>query len=331
MEVRRATEVELASMLAAGETPPLFPLALHMEGCATQEEMNKNFYATLDRGYAPLNSHIGGYQGVVSLVGSGPSINETYKDLRGDVIAINGAISFLLGKGIVPKWAMLWDAADIVEKFAAPHPGITYLVASRCHPKVFERLKDCNVVVWHASGDQNIMELMNLPEVIAKQPCHEPLINGGTAGVTRGILLATTLGYKNIHIFGGDSSYAADGSTHVSGGSLVKEKDVTIAMGNEPPTYFRTTPEWCAQVEEYRAIYAILTCASGVTLDVHGGGMLGCMHERLEEEKKLMGVEKFLQLKAQQEVNRANLGAAATEEMNKINPLQEKQNGNARV
>ena len=314
MEVRRATEAEVASILAAGETPPLFPLALHMEGCATEEEMNGNFFATLDRGYAPINPYIGAYQGVASVVGSGPSVNETYKDLQGDVIAINGAIGFLLGKGIVPKWAMLWDAAEIVERFAVPHPDITYLVASRCHPKVFERLKDCKVVVWHAAGDMNIAELMNRPDVIAKQPCEEPLINGGSAGVTRGIFVATTLGYKEVNIFGGDSSYAADGSTHVSGGSLVPEKDVTVAIGNDPPTYFRTTPEWCAQVEEYRAIYTILTCAAGITLHVHGDGMLRCMHERLEGKKELMGVQKFLQAMALQETDRAEFGAAATQE-----------------
>jgi hypothetical protein len=154
--------------------------------------------------------------------------------------------------------------------------------------------------------------------VIAKQPCEEPLINGGTAGVTRGIFLVTTLGYKEIDIFGGDSSYAPDGKTHVSGGSLVPEKDVTIAIGNNPPTYFRTTPEWCAQVEEYRAIYTILTCSVGITLRVHGDGMLRFMHERLEAKKKLMGVEKFLQTIAQQEAARAELGEAATKEYKQL-------------
>ena len=308
------TEAELASILAAGGTPPLVPLGLLMEGCATVEEMNANFFATLDRGYSPINPYIGAHQGVVSVVGSGPSINETYKELEGDVIAINGAIGFLLDKGIVPKWAMLWDAAQIVERFAVPHPDITYLVASRCHPKVFERLKDCKVVVWHAAGDLNIAELMNRPDVIAKQPCEEPLINGGSAGVTRAIFVATTLGYKDIRIFGGDSSYAADGSTHVSGGSVVPEKDFTVSIGNDPPTYFRTTPEWCAQVEEYRAIYSIMTCAVDIKLQVYGDGMLRCMHERLEAKKALLGLQEFLQQMALHATDSAELGAAATKQ-----------------
>ena len=321
MEVRRASEAEVAAILAAGETPPLFPLSLLMEGCATKEEMNGNFFATLDRGYEPINPHIGAYLGTASLVGSGPSVNETYKELQGDVIAINGAIGFLLERGIVPKFGMLWDAAEVVERFAVPHPDITYLVASRCHPKVFARLKDCKIVVWHAAGDNNIAELMNRPDVIAKQPCEEPLINGGTAGVTRGLFLATTLGYKEIHIFGGDSSYSADGKTHVSGGSLVPEKDITVAIGNAPPQYFRTTPEWCAQVEEYRAIYTIFTCAAGVALHVHGGAMLGRMHELLEAKKELMGVPEFLQHMAANEISRAELSEAAKSQL-----LEEKRN-----
>lgn len=311
-------------MKAAGTPLPLFRLGLVMEGCATEGEMNANFFATLDRGYTPINKLLGRSEGACSIVGSGPSIQQTHKELKGDVLAINGAIGFLLERGIVPKWAMIWDAADICEKFAVPHPDITYLIASRCHPKVFERLKDCNVIVWHAAGDNNIHELMNRPEVIAKQPCHEPLINGGTAGVTRGIYVVTALGYKEVHIFGGDSCYSSDGHTHVTG-SLVPEKDVMISIGNDPPMFFRTTPEWCAQVEEYRVIYAILSCCNPpIVLDVHGDGMLHEMHKRLVAKRALLGNQKFIADMAAQESERHDLGNAADEEFSamKSQPLE---------
>ena len=300
-------------MKAAGTPLPLYRLGLAMEGCATQGEMNANFYATLNRGYTPINSYLGAYSGTCSIVGAGPSLADTYTDLQGDVLAINSAIAFLIDKGVVPRWAMIWDCSPLCEKFAVPHDGITYLVASRCHPSVFERLKDCNVVVWHAAGDNNILDLMRREDVIAKQPCHEPLINGGTAGVTRAIFVATALGYKDVQIFGGDSSYSENGDTHING-SLVKEKDVQVAFGTNPPIFFRTTPEWCAQVEEYRGIYAILVCGGpGVTLDVHGRGMLRCMHELLEAQLAFMGREKFIQHVSQMEVDRTILNEKASE------------------
>ena len=301
-------------MQEAGIPLPLYRLGLAMEGCATEEEMNANFFATLDRGYAPINPLLGASKGVCSIVGAGPSIEETHKELQGDVLAINSAIGYLLGKGIVPKWAMIWDAAAICERFAEPHPGITYLIASRCHPAVFERLKGCKVVVWHAAGDNNILEILRRPEVIAKQPCHEPLINGGTAGVTRGIFLATALGYTDVHIYGADSCYSPEGSTHVAG-SLVPEKDVMVAIGNNPPIFFRTTPEWCAQVEEYRTIYTVLTCCGpDIKLAVHGQGMLRAMHDILAAQLEFMGRERFIQHNAKMEAERAEIGAQASAE-----------------
>ena len=312
MQFRHATREEIAASEAAGETLPLLKLGLAMEGCATESEMNANFFSTLERGYTPINGYLGKYEGACSLIGSGPSIAWSYEGITGDAIAINGAIKFLLDKGIVPKFGMIWDADPICEKFAIPHPGITYLIASRCHPKVFDKLKDCKVVVWHAAGDNNIVELMNRPEVIAKQPCEEPLINGGTAGITRGIFIASSLGYNEINIYGADSSYSDEGQTHVNG-SLVHEKDTIVSIGNNPPFYFRTTPEWCAQVMEYKAIYAIYVAAYGIKLNVHGDGMLKKMHEILKAQLEMMGRDKFLVMVNEQENERQAMNASASE------------------
>ena len=301
-------------MQEAGLPLPLYRLGLAMEGCATEQEMNANFFATLDRGYQPINPLLGVSSGICSVVGAGPSIEETHTELQGDVLAINSAIGYLLGKGITPKWAMIWDAAEVCQNFAIPHPDITYLIASRCHPAVFKRLEGCRVVVWHAAGDNNILEILQRPEVIAKQPCHEPLINGGTAGVTRAIFLATALGYTDVHIYGADSCYSESGKTHATG-SLVPEKDVEVALGNNPPIFFRTTPEWCAQVEEYRAIFTILTCCGpGIKLDVHGYGMLRAMHDILVAQLKFMGKERFVQHNAAMEIEKAEIYAKASAE-----------------
>jgi hypothetical protein len=301
---------EVKQVLAGGVIPPLLPLALHMVGCATQEEMNSNLTQTLERGYTPINSYLDKYTGTCSLVGSGPSIKETLHELTGDVMAINNSIKFLMENGIVPKWAMLWDAADIVAKFVVPDPRITYLVGSRCHSDVFKALEGCPVVVWHAGGDHNINEL------ILKNNIKEPLVNGGSAGVTRGIYLVSALGYRDIHIFGADSSYSEDGKTHVNG-SLVPEKDIMVSVGNEPPKWFRTTPEWCAQVEEYRCIYAMFTHNDTHKIEVHGNGMFQYMHAVLKSRKEQLGQEEFLKNISAQEEHRQHLSKLAGQ------PLQE--------
>ena len=261
------------------ESPRLLPLKLHMVGCATEKEMNDNVMATLERGYTPIMESIGKYKGKVSIVGAGPSLKYTHQDIRGDVIAINSAIGYLLDQGIVPKFAVIWDAAEICEQFAIPHPKITYLIGARCHPKVFERLKDCNVIVWYAGGDHNIFELME------EKGINEPLINGGSAGVTRGMYVAVALGYTSLHLFGADGCYRK-GETHIKG-SLVDEQDIMIAIGDNPPLFFRTTPQWCAQVNEFRDIYSLFSHPQiNVKVKVHGEGMIPHMWKLMNEKRK---------------------------------------------
>ena len=115
MEIRPATTDEVRNAQAAGKILPPTRLALSMTSCITAEEMHGNFFATLERGFTPINDYIGASAGTCSIVGSGPTIKETHKELVGDVIAINSAISYLLDHGIVPKFAVLWDGAEIVE------------------------------------------------------------------------------------------------------------------------------------------------------------------------------------------------------------------------
>jgi hypothetical protein len=309
MEVRSATLDEVRTAQARGEILKPVRLALCMTSCITSEELHTNFHATLERGFTPINDLLGAYAGAsCSIVGAGPSINETHKELVGDVIAINSAIGFLLDAGIVPKFGLLWDGTEIVEKFARPHPDITYLVASRCHPKVFERLAGCKVIVWHAGGDHNIAEVMVRPEVIEKLKIPQPLVNGGSAGVTRTIYLASALGYTDIHIFGADSCYSDAGETHVRG-SVVPEKDIMVSLGDNsegaPALWFRTTPEWCAQVNEYRSIYPLTVSGNlsastkhnyslQIRLHVYGESLFKTMHDRLVAKRALQGDQKFI-------------------------------------
>ena len=82
-------------------------LNLYMESCATKEEMNSNIAATLERGYEGIENYLCKFSGEVSITGSAPSLGETYKNLSGDVMAVNQSLEYLLNKGIIPKWSML--------------------------------------------------------------------------------------------------------------------------------------------------------------------------------------------------------------------------------
>ena len=256
--------------------PGAIRLILHMEGTATQEEMNANVTATLARGYVRLNDYLGRYSGTVSICGSGPSLESTLHELHDDILAINGAIGVLLAHDFIPKWAMIWDASPLCEAFAIPHPDVTYLIGARCHESVFRRLQGCKVIVWHAGGDHNIMELMKERQIT------DAIVNGGSAGVTRALYLAFALGYRDLHVFGADSCYSDDGKTHATGASVVPEKSMSVFLGGKN---FRTTPEWCAQVEEIKMIYPNFR-ALGAPITAHGTGMLPWACHLMSEESQ---------------------------------------------
>jgi len=255
------------------------PFTMEMSSCASKEEMNSNVQASIDRGYTRINEFLGTFSGELAICGSAPSIRDTFPDIKGDILAINSAIRFLIENDIPPRFAMIWDASPLCEHFAVPHPATTYLIGARCHPAVFEKLKDCKVIVWHAGGDHNISDFL------AQRKIEEPLINGGSAGVTRALYLGCALGYRKFNLYGADSSYSDEGDTHVMG-SLVPEKDfrVWVTYNNEAIP-FRTTPEMVAQVEEYMKIATHFN-DSGMPTKVFGNGLL--LHiDKLLQRKKL--------------------------------------------
>lgn len=261
-----------------GEQLVVAPLVLEMCCTATKAEVNDCILATFKRGYTPLTEYLGAGTGTVSMCGTGPSLGKTLHELTGDVLAVNGALKYLLGKGIVPRWCMLWDADPCIAEFAVPHPDVTYLLASRCHPSVFERLKDCKTVVWHAGGDHNIEELL------IENGVNEPMLQGGTAGITRGLYLAYALGYRDVHIFGADSSYDESGEHHVEGASLVPEHMMDIMVGGR---WFKSTAQWADQIEHMRVLYPMFKHSSlQCNITAHDDGMFAYVISIMQSDEQ---------------------------------------------
>lgn len=231
----------------------------------TDEEVRvENVRATFQRGYVRFNELLHSAKGrPMSVVGSGPSLSWTYKDLKGDVMACNSAHDFLISKGIIPKYAMFWDANPIIAEMARkPHPDVTYLVASRCHPDLFKALAGHRVVVFHALGGEPVDQFL-----IAEKRM-EPLIAGGSSGVTRGLYLAGAMGHTEVHLFGIDSSYD-DEATHV-GGSVIDQKKMKLRVCGK---WFVTAPWMAVQAADFKVL-APLVQKMGMRLIVHGTGLI---------------------------------------------------------
>ena len=233
----------------------------------TDEDIASNVKHALTRNLPSLRTVEGKYQGAAAIVGSGPSLKKNWRELQdfdGDIIACNASCQFLLEKGITPKWMFCFDADPLMLEFITPKQEITYLIGSRCPPKTFDMLAGCHVICWHANGDRDIEEILQQAGLF-----EEPMVNGGTAAVTRCMLLAPFLGYKELHLYGADSSYS-EGDTHIRQ-STTKEKWLAVRVGWKT---FWCAPWMAQQAEDFKIVAPQLKHLNKVRLVVHGTGII---------------------------------------------------------
>ena len=131
----------------------------------------------------------------LAVVGGGPSIADHLDEIRtySDIWAINGACRFLRERGIESTLLTL-DPCD----FLAPRvSGATKaLLATRCHPDVFECLKGADITLFEASNDA----------------ASGMWASCSTATVA--FHLATVLGFRKTVFFGCEGSFHESGTSH---------------------------------------------------------------------------------------------------------------------
>jgi len=243
------------------------PLKLESKLANTDDDIARNIKHALTLEYTSFQQLVGKSKGAVAVVGSGPSLKANWQKLRafrGDIIACNAACQFLLGKGITPKYMFCFDADPLMLEFMTPHPDITYLLASRCPPKAFELIAGCKLVIWHAGGDTHLERLLQEAGKFT-----EPMVSGGTAAITRSMVLAQAMGYMDIHLWGADSSFS-NGDTHIRQSTTLERRMFVSAGGRE----FETAPWMVRQVEDFKVLAPRYRDLFGTRFFVHGDGLM---------------------------------------------------------
>lgn len=145
----------------------------------------------------------------IMIAGGGPSLAaqlDTIWEKRqagAKLFALNGAHDYLLANGIMPSAQIIVDAQEHMTRFVqTPRPGIKYLIASQCHPAVFEALKDYDVWIWHSAMDEATGYLNLLTQYYFG---NFQVMLGGSTVALRSIWIARAVGFENIHLFGVDS------------------------------------------------------------------------------------------------------------------------------
>jgi hypothetical protein len=149
------------------------------------------------------------HSGVMSLACYGPSLKDTWQDLKRPIMSMSGSHDFLIERGIIPDFHV--DIDPRLHKLTyilKPHKDVQYLMASVCHPFTWSLLKGYNVKTWHVVSGKNTKDW------IAKHDPGTILLAGGSSVGLCATHIGGVLGYQHFEIHGMDGSFSEDNKRH---------------------------------------------------------------------------------------------------------------------
>jgi uncharacterized Rossmann fold enzyme/SAM-dependent methyltransferase len=177
----------------------------------------------------------------IAVVCYGPSLEDTWTEIEkcDDIITCSGAHNFLTERKIIPTYHMDVDPRrHKINLMGTPNIKTQYLMASCCHPQMWEHLKGMNVKLWHVfSNEEESNRIL---------PKGEYAITGGSSAGLRAMTLAYLLGYRNIHVFGMDGCVTA------------------ASHAGEHPNYVKKTKTVTFNGKEFQTTSSMLYCAKEI-------------------------------------------------------------------
>lgn len=201
--------------------------------------------------------------GTALLVAGGPSLVDDIEDIRARkgavVIAMNGTADFLADHGITADYHVIIDAREHNAEFLKRGSANHLLLASQCHPSLFE----CGpTTLFHIA--------LNDWDKFIPEGREATAIGGGHSVGLYAMSIAYTLGFRSLHLYGYDSSYR-DGAHH-SYPQPKNDADPIIEAHVNGRT-FKTTTWMAVQVNEFQALANQLR-QMGCEITTHGDGLL---------------------------------------------------------
>lgn len=269
-------------------------------------ELFSNVASAVNRGLPEIES----YQAVpipALIVGGGPSLASTLESIRAmkqsgaRVFALNNSAKYLAENGITPDAQIIIDSRAQNVAFLEQRWAGELLLASQCHPSLFDRAAELGypVRIWHPVID-------GIEEHIKKE---KPLLVGGglTVGLS-GMCLVYTLGHRDLHLFGYDSCHAEVApectaecaEKHIPGYEVLH---VGHLKGHAYPQPMNNSDEMTHVAVDGRVFNCSLTMAAQATsfqrvadmlaeldceITVHGDGLIPHIAQRLMREVKIL-------------------------------------------
>lgn len=214
-------------------------------------------------------------QDPIALVGFGPSLRATRREIRHFkwVMTTSGAHDYLIDHGLVPNWHVEGDPRKHKAVFVKrPHKRVQYLIASSCHPAMFQALKGRDVRIWHTLMKANDLLTLN------NYPPGDWVLTGGTNMGMRMMVMARLLGFVNQHLFGMDCSAeeTMHGGDHPN--EPPKSKYIPVKVGD---CTFQTTKLFLCYAKQF--FHEVIQLPD-VNIVMHGDGLLQALvRQKLED------------------------------------------------
>lgn len=205
------------------------------------------------------------HDGKVAIIGGGPSAGDPISrveisNLRASgcaIWALNGSYDWLLARGVIPDAHVILDARPENARFLHnSRPETTYYIASICNWVVYDTLmrEQRNVVRYDldAMGD-----------------C-------GTTVGTYALTVAFIEGFREIHLFGYDSSFRGE-----AGHAYEQAQDGDVVVdAYSGDKKFKAASWMVRQAQDFQGVATALIAAGG-TITVHGDGLLPYMAQQM--------------------------------------------------
>ncbi|MDB5364632.1 MAG: hypothetical protein JWM77_559 [Rhodospirillales bacterium] len=220
--------------------------------------LREHVQAALSRGLPEVEAAPRPKKKRLRIIANGPSALSA--PLTGaPTLAVNNALRLFVERGLAPDYWIASDPQSCVADFLCDAPReTTYLVASKCHPSVFDVLQERRVVLWHCA-EQATLDLfvgrLVVPTSVSVTLC--------------ALNLMPVLGFERIETWGWDGCYMT-GRDHAVA-QPHRRDDVTIQLG--PRRRFATTTSWAAEAED--AVHLFKSAERQVR--IRGRGMIGAI------------------------------------------------------
>jgi hypothetical protein len=149
----------------------------------------------------------------IMLLGGGPTLNDFEDDIREKreagipLVTTNGSYNWAIERGLAPSLQLVIDAREHNHRFTKLTEGLTdttkFVIASQCHPSVFEDLPLDRTYIWQVSISPELVDHVN--EYYGEQYEDWYPAPGGSTVMLRAFPLLRMLGYHKLHVYGFDS------------------------------------------------------------------------------------------------------------------------------